>query len=137
VQSRRPGVTVCLFEAGGDPVVAWLDAARQEQLPILFCCVAGACPAPDELPSSLDETAACFDVEAVLSAAQTGLRQVRDYGAPRLLSLSGNCGSPRLDPIEVLVARMVTDHQLDDNALRAIDTNAAARVQAAMAAFSD
>jgi hypothetical protein len=32
---------------------------------------------------------------------------------------------------------MVTDHQLDNNALRAIDTNAAARVEAAMAAFSD
>ena len=136
VQSRRPGVTVCLFEAGGDSVVAWLAAARQEQLPILFCGVAGGCSGPAELPSLLDETAACFDVEAVLSAAQTGLRTVRDSGVPRLLSLKGDYGSPRLDPIEVLVARMVTDHQLDDNALRAIDTSAAARVEAALAAFS-
>jgi hypothetical protein len=136
VQSRRPGVTVCLFEASGDPVAAWLDAARREQLPILFCGVVGDCPEPDEPSSLLDETASCFDVEAVLSAAQTGLRKVRDNGGPRLLGLSGNYGSPRLDPIEVLVARMVTDHQLDDNALRAIDTNAAARVAATMAAFS-
>jgi hypothetical protein len=31
---------------------------------------------------------------------------------------------------------MVTDHQLDDNALRAIDTNAAGHVEAALAAAS-
>ncbi|MGX6607374.1 hypothetical protein ACWKSP_35395 [Micromonosporaceae bacterium Da 78-11] len=136
VRSRRPGVTVCLFEAGGGPVAAWLDAARQEPLPILFCGVAGGCPKPDELPSFRDETAACFDVEAVLSATQTSLRKVRDNGAPRLLSLIGDNGSPRLDPIDVLVARMVMDHQLDDNALQAIDTNAAARVEAALAALS-
>ncbi|MET0496143.1 MAG: hypothetical protein ABW000_23705 [Actinoplanes sp.] len=137
VQSRRPGVTVCLFAAGGDPVATWLDAARREQLPILFCGVGGDCSEPDELSSLPDETAACFDVEAVLSATRTGLREVRDNGGPRLLGLSGNFGPPRLDPIEVLVARMVTDHQLDDNALRAIDTNAAARVEAALAASSN
>jgi TPP-dependent pyruvate/acetoin dehydrogenase alpha subunit len=136
MRSHRPGVTVCLFEASGDPVAPWLDVARQGQLPILFCGVAGSHPEPAGQESFPDDTADCFDVEAVLSATQTSLHKVRDGGGPRLLGLGGNYGEPRPDPIEVLVLRMVTDHQLDDNALRAIDANAAGRVEAALAAAS-
>jgi TPP-dependent pyruvate/acetoin dehydrogenase alpha subunit len=136
VQSHRPGVTVCLFEASGDPVAPWLDVARQGKLPILFCGMTGSHPETAGQESFPDETADSFDVEAVLSATHTSLRKVRDSGGPRLLGLGGNHRAPRPDPIEVLVLRMVTDHQLDDNALRAIDSHAAGHVEAALAAAS-
>ncbi|GAA2512878.1 hypothetical protein Ahu01nite_060590 [Winogradskya humida] len=134
VQSRRRGVTVCLVEAGGQPLAPWLDAARRAQLPILFCSIAGTPPEPAGQEPCPDETADCSDVEAVLTAARTSLRNVRDSGGARLLDLAGTYGPSRLDPIEVLALRMVTDHQLDDNALCAIDTNAAARAEATLAA---
>jgi hypothetical protein len=134
VESHRPGVTVCLFEASGDPVAPWLEAARRGQLPILFCGMAGSHPETAGQEPFPDETADSFDVEAVLSATHTSLRKVRDGGGPRLLSLDGDHRTPLPDPIEVLVLRMVTDHQLDDNALHAIDTHAAGHVEAALAA---
>jgi hypothetical protein len=136
VQSHRPGVTVCLYEASGDAVNPWLDVARRGQLPILFCGVAGSHPDPAGQEQFSDETADRFDVEAVLSATQTSLHMVRDGGGPRLLGLGGSHGAPGLDPIDVLVVRMITAHQLDDNALRAIDINAAGRVEAALAPSS-
>jgi hypothetical protein len=122
----RPGATVCLVDAEtvtGADLGHHLDVAAHDQLPVLFCCqndhTAEGWPAASDGAGTVDG----LDVEAVAAAADAMLHSLRAGGGPRLLRLRTDAGR---DPVEVLAARMRNDHQLDDNALAAIDRDAAA-----------
>ncbi|WP_170047718.1 hypothetical protein, partial [Couchioplanes caeruleus] len=68
------------------------------------------------------------DVEAVAGAVTAEIATLWSAAGPCLLGL--RAPGPDHDPVALLAARMRTDHQLDDNALRAIDRDAAVRVEA-------
>lgn len=62
-----------------------------------------------------------FDVEDLLSAVEDALGAVRTGDGARAVLVRLDEST---DPIDVLVTRMRIDHQLDENALRAIDDDA-------------
>ncbi|WP_213006606.1 hypothetical protein [Paractinoplanes toevensis] len=70
-----------------------------------------------------------LDVEAVLACASRIARAVRSGGGTGLMELDV---SGPADPIEILTVRMRAAHELDDNALRAIDGHATRQVLAAL-----
>jgi hypothetical protein len=127
---HRATVTVCLFEDDADD---WLDVARRDRLPMLFCRRSDHGSAADPHEPLPEETIDSGDVEAVLPRIRESLRTIRAGGGPGWLSL--RTGAPA-DPVETLVVRMFAAHQLDDNALRAIDADADAQVAAMLAAPS-
>ncbi|GAA2565149.1 hypothetical protein GCM10010435_42280 [Winogradskya consettensis] len=85
-----------------------------------------------ERTSAGDETAReavnSLDVEDLLSAVQQALGAVRTGDCARAVLVRLDESA---DPIDVLVTRMRIDHQLDDNALRAIDDDARQLARAA------
>jgi hypothetical protein len=130
LRAHRSTVTVCLYEDDTDDclAVAWRD-----RLPMLFCRRPGhdSDARPHEpLPG---ETVDSLDVEAVLPRIREGLRTIRAGGGPGRLSLRTGALA---DPVETLTVRMFAAHQLDDNALSAIDADAVAHVAAMLAAPS-
>jgi|tagenome__1003787_1003787.scaffolds.fasta_scaffold20460584_2 hypothetical protein len=126
LRAHRDAVTVCLFDAEAGDAADRLDVARRAGLPMLFCRRARSGPAAGSEPLPAD-TVDALDVEAVLPGARASLHAVRCGAGPRLLGLCATGGTAHPDPIELLVVRMYAAHQLDDNALRAIDADAAAR----------
>jgi hypothetical protein len=124
--AHRDAVTACLFRGdGGDwPDVAWCD-----RLPMLFCRRSTEGPATDRPPLG-GETVDGLDVEAAFPRVQRRLRAIRAGDGPGLIWLRTDRTA---DPVDMLVVRMVAAHQLDDNALRAIDADAAAVAEAAVA----
>ena len=136
VLRHRPAVIVCLVcEDGTAGLTGTLGQAVEERLPVLFCCAdpheahpAGA----ERLPA---ETVDGTDVEAVALAAQTALHPVRAGAGPRLIHFRTYTGEPGPlhDPIRILADRMRTDHQLDENALAALEKHVAAELRAAAA----
>ena len=131
VLRHRSAVVVCFVGAHGTPGLATtLDHAIEDRLPVLFCCADqhDAHPAGAEaLPA---ETVDGTDVEAVALAALTAVHPVRAGAGPRLLHFRtyAQRTEPLHDPIRILADRMRTDHQLDDNALAAIEKHVAAQV---------
>jgi hypothetical protein len=127
--AHRAAVTVCLVEDDGDD---WMDVARRGRLPMLFCRRPDGDPGAGHHPDP-DETVDALDVEAVLSRVRESLRVIRAGAGPCLLGLRTDGAA---DPVQTLVVRMFAAHQLDDNALRAIDADARARVVVALSAAS-
>ena len=133
VLRNRSAVVVCFVGAHETPGLATtLDQAIEDRLPVLFCCADqhDAHPAGAEaLPA---ETVDGTDVEAVALAALTAVHPVRAGAGPRLLHFRTYAQRPEPlhDPIRILADRMRTDHQLDDNALAAIEKHVAAQVGA-------
>jgi TPP-dependent pyruvate/acetoin dehydrogenase alpha subunit len=108
-----PGsLVVCVHERPGRFPVSFRPAA------------AGAEPAP-----AAAEAIDGLDVEAVLAGARRAARAVRSGGRTRLMEL--DVTGPA-DPIEILTVRMRAAHELDDNALRAIDGHATRQVLTAL-----
>ncbi|MFI7547169.1 hypothetical protein [Actinoplanes sp. NPDC049599] len=131
VLRHRPAVVVCFVGEDGAPgLTGTLDHAVRQRLPVLFCCAdqhEGGPPGCDCLTAqNVDGT----DVEAVTRAAQTAVHPVRAGAGPRLLHFRTYAGvtGPLHDPIRILTDRMRTDHQLDDNALAAIEKHVAAAI---------
>jgi TPP-dependent pyruvate/acetoin dehydrogenase alpha subunit len=136
VLRHRPAVTVCLVcEDTTAGLTGTLGQAVEERLPVLFCCAdryeaqpAGA----DRLPT---ETVDGTDVEAVTLAAHAALHPVRAGAGPRLIHFRTYADEPGQvhDPIRILADRMRTDHQLDENALTALEKHVTAELRAAAA----
>jgi pyruvate dehydrogenase E1 component alpha subunit len=155
VREGRPAVTVCLLDGAvtGPEVTECVDHAIHRQHPELYCSANDPETAgPVESFGMPAETVDGMDVEAVVQAAWATVRPMRGGGGPRLLELQihgfraqsmyhddrrpggaeGIRGDQR-DPIQILADRMHNDHQLDDNALEAIDLDVTAHVDAALA----
>ncbi|MEV6597829.1 hypothetical protein AB0M36_13275 [Actinoplanes sp. NPDC051346] len=98
-------------------------------LPVLFCR-GDRLETPDCSPIATVLSVAGDDVEAVAGAVTTEISTLRVAAGPCLLGV--RTPRPGHDPVALLAARMHTDHQLDDNALRAIDRDAAAQVEAVL-----
>ncbi|MEU8227961.1 hypothetical protein AB0C12_00005 [Actinoplanes sp. NPDC048967] len=125
VRRHRPAVTVCFVGDEAAPgLTSCLGRAIDDRLPVLFCCAGRHGTDPDGLPAGTVDGA---DIEAVTRAALTAVHPVRAGAGPRLLHFRtyARADSPRHDPIRILVDRMRTDHQLDDNALAAIEKHVA------------
>jgi pyruvate dehydrogenase E1 component alpha subunit len=154
VLDGRPAVTVCLLGGAvtGPEFTERVDHAILQQLPVLFCCANDRESAdPAESFGMPAETVDGMDVEAVVQAAWATVRPMRAGGGPRVLELqihgfharsmyndrrpavADGVPDDRRDPIQILADRMHNDHQLDDNALQAIDLDVAAHVNAALA----
>jgi hypothetical protein len=116
LRAQRATVTVCLHQGDAPD---WLSRAERAHLPLLC------------LRDDPDEPVDGLDVEAVLPRISEGLRVIRAGAGPCLLSL--RIDGPA-DPVETLVVRMRAAHQLDDNALRAINAAALVQVAAALSA---
>ncbi|BCJ49375.1 hypothetical protein Asp14428_08500 [Actinoplanes sp. NBRC 14428] len=132
--------------AGPDQAVARArDTARDGDHRVVAVCLPGAAPAGGDLGGvpllfchrghlAAAGTAATVlsvdgdDVEAVTGAAGAEAGVLRAGAGPCLLGLRSP--GPGHDPIARLAGRMRTDHQLDDNTLRAIDRDATARAAA-------
>ncbi|MFI7601713.1 hypothetical protein [Actinoplanes sp. NPDC049681] len=117
-------VAVCI--PGDDLAGATLAPPACAGLPVLFCrgehlVAAGRSPVVSVL------SADSADVEAIAGAAATEVGELRTGAGPCLLGLRAPAAD--VDPVELLATRMRTDHQLDDNALRAIGRAAAARAE--------
>jgi TPP-dependent pyruvate/acetoin dehydrogenase alpha subunit len=127
VLRHRLAVVVCLVGRHETPTLAApLDHALQDRLPVLFCCA-------DQHGTGLPADAVDgSDVEAVARAALTAVHPVRAGAGPRLLHFRTYAPRPGQlhDPIRILADRMRTDHQLDDNALAAIEKHVAAELGA-------
>lgn len=120
----RRVVAVCI--PGADLDRASFASPAYAGLPVLFCrgehlVASGRSPVVSVL--SVDSG----DVEAIAGAAAAEVGELRTGAGPCLLGL--RAADADVDPVELLAARMRTDHQLDDNALRAIDRAAAARAE--------
>lgn len=104
---------------------AALAAARRRRLPVLLCqeYVSGSAA-----PAAVDGR----DVEVVWTAVRERLRAPRTAG-PYLLGIHTGDTRGWADPVAILAARMYADHQLDANALRAIDSGTAQRVETLLA----
>jgi TPP-dependent pyruvate/acetoin dehydrogenase alpha subunit len=133
VLRHRPAVTVCFFGDDSAPGLAGtLGHAIDDRLPVLFCCAdqhehhPAGCEA---LPAQIVDGT---DVEAVARAALTAVHPVRAGDGPRLLHFRTYepAAGPLHDPIRILVERMRTDHQLDDNAYAAIEKHVAVAIGA-------
>ena len=124
LRAHRAAVTVCLCE---DDDHDWLAAARRSRLSML-CLRPGR--DPGTVRHASDETVDGSDVEAVLPHICGTLRAIRAGAGPCRLNLRTDGPA---DPIDTLVVRMIAAHQLDDNALHAIDAAALARARAALA----
>ncbi|GIF25522.1 TPP-dependent pyruvate/acetoin dehydrogenase alpha subunit [Actinoplanes tereljensis] len=81
------------------------------------------------MESGAGESVDGLDVEAVLACAGRAARAVRADGGVRWMDLDV---SGAVDPIEILTVRMRAAHELDDNALLAIDRHATRQVLAAL-----
>ena len=110
--SSPTSVLIRFPEAGGRPAVLFEPA------------VDGPWPVRDST-EPVDGT----DVEAVLDAARQVLRAVRDDACAHTLGLLLD---GRADPVERLVCRMIADHEVDRQAVRAIDADTDRRVRAAL-----
>lgn len=124
LRAHRTTVTVCLCE---DDDADW-PAAERGRLPMLCLRPEGA---PGTAHAHPGESVDGLDVEAVLPHVCGSLRAIRAGAGPSLLDLRVDGTA---DPIETLVVRMFAAHQLDDNALLAIDAAALAQVTAALTA---
>ena len=150
---HRPAVTACFFggpAASRPEFTVCVDLAVRRHLPVLFCCADHEATDPPAPSGLVVEPVDGLDVEAVIQVVLAALRPMRAGTGPRLLHLrayggralpigqAADGGPPgdeagERDPIRILAGRMRTDHQLDDNALRAIDLDAAAYAEAAAA----
>ncbi|BCY09437.1 hypothetical protein [Actinoplanes sp. L3-i22] len=65
-----------------------------------------------------------WDVEAVAAAAAGAAQAVRAWDSTWMLTMVTGAGREHLDPIAALIARMRLDHQLDENAVAAIEFDA-------------
>jgi TPP-dependent pyruvate/acetoin dehydrogenase alpha subunit len=131
VLRHRPAVIVCFVGEDGTPAPATtLDLAVQERLPVLFCCADQRDGRPAGCECLPAEAVDGTDVEAVTLAARTAVHPVRAGAGPRLLHFRTYVAEPGAlhDPIRILAERMRTDHQLDDNALAAIEKHVAAQI---------
>jgi pyruvate dehydrogenase E1 component alpha subunit len=145
---------VCLLGGAvtGPEFTECVDHAILQQLPVLFCCASDRENAgPAESFGMPAETVDGMDVEAVVQAAWATVRPIRAGAGPRLIELRihgfharsmfhdrrpavpDDGPDDQRDPIQILADRMHNDHQLDDNALQAIDLDVAAHVNAALA----
>ncbi|MEU7909202.1 hypothetical protein [Actinoplanes sp. NPDC049118] len=123
-------VVVRLLATSVSDAAARLEAARRHQPWTLILLWATT----DEIGRR--GTVDGFDVEAVLSATAAGLRAVRAGNGPLLLRLRTDDQGQQPDPIETLVVRMTMAHQLDTDALQAIDADAASRARTVQLATS-
>jgi len=133
-----PAVTACFL--GGDAqeeheLTECIDAAIRQGLPVLFCFANDEGTEPPGRATLPTETVDGLDVEAVMRTAVAMVHTMRAGTGPRLLDARPRHpeagGSD--DPIRLLADRMRNDHQLDDNALAAIDDHVAAQLRAALA----
>jgi pyruvate dehydrogenase E1 component alpha subunit len=131
VRRHRPAVTVCFV---GDEAAAGLATclgqAIDDRLPVLFCCAGRHGTHPDGTGGPPAGTVDGADIEAVTRAALTAVHPVRAGAGPQLLHFRTYvpADGPRHDPIRILADRMRADHQLDDNALAAIEKHAAGQL---------
>ena len=137
VAGQVSAVTACFV--GGDPpdgdeLTECMAAAVRQSLPVLFC-LADAGTDPAGSPGLPTETVDGLDVEAVLRAAVAMVHTMRAGTGPQLLDARSAAGGG--DPIRLLADRMRNDHQLDANALAAIDDHVAAQLRAALAGLSE
>ncbi|GAA0505079.1 hypothetical protein Ade02nite_71210 [Paractinoplanes deccanensis] len=122
-----PGVLICVGDTGAvDDLDRWLDAARRHDRRALAARLSTAAHGTSS-PSGIVDA---LDAEAVLAAMRFHLDALRAGGPPRLVEL--RLGDA--DPVAALAARMFAQHQLDENALRAIDADTRAYVRAVLAA---
>lgn len=131
VLRHRFAVVACFVGVHGTAgLAATLGEAIASRLPVLFCCADQDDAHPAGAESLPAETVDGTDVEAVALAALTAVHPVRAGAGPRLLHFRTYAGEsePVHDPIRILADRMRADHQLDDNALAAIEKHVAAQV---------
>jgi hypothetical protein len=135
LREHRPAVTVCLL--GDDMSVRRLaddlDLAARRGLPVLFCWEDHGAGPDAHRPHDLVGTVDGMDVEAVLLTTRTTVRDVRAGAGPRLLQLRMDDVGALRDPVLILATRMRDDHQIDDNALSAIERDAVAQAGGARA----
>ncbi|GAA3337106.1 hypothetical protein GCM10020358_12150 [Amorphoplanes nipponensis] len=131
VLRHLPAVTVCFVGAAAAPgFTISLGHAIDDRLPVLFCCADRHEAHPAGTGGMPVETVDGTDVEAVGRAALTAVHPVRAGAGPRLLHFRIDAPRPGdpPDPIRILADRMRADHQLDDNALLAIEKHVAAQL---------
>ena len=122
-------VTACFVRAVGCDAEYLLDTHRREQLPVVLFRSASVPATANTWGRAPLIVADALDVEAILRMTRLILQAARTGAGPRRLGLR-TAGLPDLDdPVNVLVTRMHADHQLDDNALQAIDADAASRAK--------
>jgi len=105
------------------------DTNHRGPMPVLLChsaSVPATASSWDRAPLSVADA---LNVEAVLRLTRLILQAARTGAGPRRLGLCTAGFLDRDDPVDVLVKRMYADHQLDDNALQAIDADAASRAE--------
>jgi pyruvate dehydrogenase E1 component alpha subunit len=133
VLRHRPAVTVCFVGDDAAPGLSTcLHHAIGDRLPVLFCCADQHEAHPRGTAGLPAETVDGTDVEAVTRAALTAVHPVRAGAGPRLLHFRTylRAEAPLHDPIRILADRMRADHQLDDNALAAIEKHVTAQLGA-------
>jgi|tagenome__1003787_1003787.scaffolds.fasta_scaffold20849946_3 hypothetical protein len=132
VEARWDTAVVWLLWDDELDAAGWLKTAEVERLPVLFCRCPGAAPEAGHCDSLTTEAVDGLDAEAVLTAIGAALHAVRSGDGPRLLEFCAADEPIRRGPIECLAMRMFTDHELDQNAFRAIDAHALASVEATL-----
>jgi TPP-dependent pyruvate/acetoin dehydrogenase alpha subunit len=114
----------------GSLFVCLCDVAETGGLPVLFFPALAAASAEPFAIGTIEPIDG-LDVEAVLAGACRAAQAARSDSRTRLMELDV---SGRSDPIEILSVRMRAAHELDDNALRAIDDDAIRLVRAHLTA---
>ncbi|GAA3920376.1 hypothetical protein [Actinoplanes auranticolor] len=131
VRRHRPAVTVCFVgDEAAAGLAASLDQAIDDRLPVLFCCAGRHGTHPDGTGGLAAGTVDGADIEAVTRATLTAVHPVRAGAGPQLLHFRTYlpADGPLHDPIRILADRMRADHQLDDNALAAIEKHVAGQL---------